>query len=232
MYNPFKKKEQPVKSQELTVATQSVLETVTNEYVDALLNGFKERFSPRADKTVYTFVNIDSGSIFVGTKWEMSDNYPEVNVDTLVRRTKRTSKRWALQDVYSSINLEKLRKPFSGVHSPAADKADYSFTNLVTGEIFLGSRCALEASSGKNVSTLFKVPAKITAYDWCLTENLDAAKKLSRNDYNKYMFIHKDGREFFGTRGEFKKSTGSATWTLFGKRSNKTLKGWALAPHN
>ncbi|HRM83952.1 MAG TPA: hypothetical protein PLY99_16555 [Acidovorax temperans] len=77
---------------------------------------------------------------------------------------------------------------------------------------------------------LFKKKPSMSVGGWCLTENVEKAKELSRNDYTKYQFIHKDGRQFKGTKIEFKEHTGICPSPLFNKRVAKTCKGWSLSP--
>lgn len=211
-----------------------VLERVSEEYLEALKANFKKKYSPRSDKKIYTFVNIDSGEIFIGKRWEMEEKYEEVDTKMIIGKFKKTSKRWALKEVYDSVGKEKLQNPFGGLNSHKADQTVYSFTNLATGEVFNGTRYEFSNYIGKEVGLLFcetKTP-KVTVAGWCLSGNVEIAKKLSRNDYTKYNFVHKDGTVFYGTKIEFKNFTGLCPSTLFQTRANKTCKGWSLAPAN
>lgn len=206
-----------------------VLEKVSEGYIKAFEEGFRDEYSPHADKTVYTFVNIDTLESFIGNKWEMLSKYPHVNVNMLVHKVKRTSKRWTLKETLDSFHLEKLRNPFSGIHGHKADKREYEFVNLISGEVFKGTRCAFKEYTDLNISYLFTKNPKLTSGDWCLKENIELAKNIARNDYTKYSFVHKNGEEFNGTKTQFKSYTGICPSPLFLTVPRKTCKGWRLA---
>lgn len=205
-----------------------VKERVSEEFMVALANNFRKEHSPVADKKIYSFINIDTEEIFEGTRHEMLKAHPEVDVTQIINKFKRTSKRWAMTSVYLGSVPDKLRNPFSGENHPTADKTLYSFTNLVSGEVFNGTRWAFEKIVKKSTSTLFTRNTSMSVGGWCLTENVEQARLLSRNDYTKYSFVHKDGREFHGTRFEFKTLTGFCPSPLFNKRAAKTCKGWSI----
>lgn len=207
-----------------------VKEKVSDEYLVALSNNFRREYSPIADKQVYSFINIDTEQIFKGTRHELLKLHPEVNVNQIVTKAKNSSKRWAMLEVCNQLGVDKLRNPFSGDNHPAADKEIYSFTNLITGEVFENTRYELQIKTNKQISMLFKDKPSASVGNWCLTENVEEAKRLSRNDYTKYKLLNKDGREFFGTKIEFKNLTGICPSPLFNKRSAKTCQGWSLAP--
>ena len=207
-----------------------VKELVSDEYMTALDNNFRYEYSPIADKTIYSFINIDTEEVFKGTRHDMVKLCPGINVNQLINKSKRTSKRWAILETLSSCDLDKLRNPFSRNNHHTTDKTIYSFTNLFTGEVLKGTRYELEQITGKQVSMLFKKKPSMSVGGWCLTENVEKAKELSRNDYTQYQFIHKDGTQFKGTKIEFKESTGTCPSPLFNKKAAKTCKGWSLSP--
>ncbi|MEN6621310.1 MAG: hypothetical protein ABFD50_07165 [Smithella sp.] len=207
-----------------------VKEKVSEEYLIALSNGFRGEYSPRADKKVYSFISIDTLQILDGTRYDLLAINPEVNVNQIISKAKKTSRRWALLETYLQFGGDKLRNPFSGNNHHITDKELYSFTNLNTGEVIECTRYTLESKIGKQVACLFKEKPSATVGDWCLTKNVEMAKQISRNDYTKYKITNKDGREFFGTRMEFKNLTGLCPSPLFNKRSLKTYKGWSLCP--
>lgn len=205
-----------------------VKEKVSDEHIKALQKSFRNEHSSRADKREYSFVHIDTGEKVTGTKWRMLNKHREVDVDSLVYRIKRTSKRWALQDVCDTFGLDKLRNPFSRSNHPTSDSREHTFTNLYSGEIFIGSRCDLEDYAGVNVCSLFKRNPKLTAKGWCLTENTELARKTARNDFNSYSFVHKDGEVFYGDRERFKIEKGVCADPLFFSKARKSVQGWSL----
>lgn len=205
-----------------------VKEKVPREHIKALQESFRNEYSSRADKKDYCFINIDTGEKFTGTKWAMLAIHPHVVVDSLVYRTKKTSKRWALQDTCESLGLDKLRNPFSRSNHPASDHEDYSFTNMYNGDVFVGTRCELEDVAGINTGSLFNHQPKLTVKGWCLTANIDLVKEKARNDFTTYTFVHEDGKVFCGDRRGFKLLTGICSSPLFLKKPYKSTKGWSL----
>ena len=209
-----------------------VRERVSDEYMDALANNFRYEYSPIADKKMYSFINIDTEEIFEGTRHDLLKIAPNVNVTQLINKNKKTSKRWAMLDVYLETGTHKLRNPFASEHHPASDKTVYSFTNLNNNEIFVGTRTMLQQRVEKQLNVLFKKNPAMSVDGWCLTENVEKAIQLSRNDYIKYRFTHKSGEEFHGTKVEFKNFTGICPSPLFLSSPRKTCKGWSLIQEN
>ena len=133
-------------------------------------------------------------------------------------------------EVYEKLGKDKILNPFSKINHPAGDKNIYSFTNLISGEIFTGTRCEMEVYSETDVSFLFKERPSLTSSDWCLSHKVNEARSSSRNDYRVYSFVNKSGEIFCGTKIEFKRKTGTCPSPLFLTAARKTHKGWSLSP--
>lgn len=115
----------------------------------------------------------------------------------------------------------------SGLKNPRADKTIYEFENIITGEIRKCTRFDMEMFLGKKVADLFKKSLSSTR-GW----RLKNSHKTTRTDYNIYMFIHKDGREFQGIRIDFKKKYGIDPKLLFSSKKRKSVLGWSLNNNN
>lgn len=88
---------------------------------------------PKFDHTIYTFKNLETGEIFIGTKWDLSlkFNLKHNSVSRMVRKERKHYKKWILSD--SSQDFLK-RKPSN------LDKTIYKFKNETTEETFEGTR--------------------------------------------------------------------------------------------
>ena len=106
----------------------------------------------------------------------------------------------------------------------------YTRKNLVTGEVFIGTRSAFKNKFRVEPQTLFlNTRRKLSVRDWCLIENFHLASRTSRRDYNVYKVIHESGEIYEGTRDNFTKTYGYSISKLFPKKhKQKTCKGWKL----
>ena len=126
------------------------------------------------------------------------------------------------------IQSAKCRKVVSerskGLSNPKADLKIYEFTNIETGEVFVGHRYDLEQKIGKTVSDLFSSDI-YSVNGW--TEGSRNSLR-SKADLNVYTFVHSSGETFQGIRKAFTRKYGISTKALFTCSSVLTVKGWYL----
>ena len=126
------------------------------------------------------------------------------------------------------VQSAKCRKVTSerskGLSNPKADLQIYQFTNIETGEIFVGRRYDLEQKIGKTVADLFS--SDIYAVNgW--TEG-SRNPLTSKADLNVYTFVHSSGETFQGIRKAFTRKYGISLKALFTCSPVLTVKGWYL----
>ncbi len=181
------------------------------------------------DETEYSFTNIETGEVFVGKRVEF-ESVHGINVKSLFKGNK-TCKNWALSRVVSQVGKDTLKNPNAGDRNANADSSTYRFKNLLTKEVFEGTRAEFKKSFDIDINALFSGRNYKSASYWCLEENYEDAKQVSPYDLTSYTFIHSSGISFTGTRIAMKEETGVCTKKLFGSKCSLTVKGWALE-HN
>ena len=209
-----------------------VKELVTPDQIKALECGFTGEYSLNGDKQKYDFVFVKTGELVNKTRYEMLEIDSSINVSSLLIGTLKVSKGWSTKEVYDSTAPEVLLNPSAGINNGRADNSIYSFTNLVTGEVFEGTRWAFKEKIGFDPRDLFTERTNYAVKGWCLTERVKIAMERSGKDYNIYTFQHKDGTTFTGTRIDFKKKFGHSIKPLFAAKPLKTCKGWSLVSVN
>lgn len=209
-----------------------VRELLTDYQFMAVKSKFTGEYSITGDKTRYDFVWLKTGECFNKTRFEMSKIASDINTSSLILGTLKTSKGWAMKKVFDEYGAEYLLNYNAGEQNGRADCSEYEFKNMITGEIFKGTRFAFQTAKGFNPRDLFTTRINYIIKDWCLLENYAIAKEMSQADYGVYTFVHKDGRTFIGTRKEFRKEFGHNVKPLFGKNRFKNCKGWSLAQEN
>lgn len=122
----------------------------------------------------------------------------------------------------STKNL--ISKKNKGVLNGRADRNEYNFINMVTGEKFTGTRAAFKEKFDVDLSDLIKNKKIKTVFGWALVENLP----VSSEKFVVYTFKHFDGSTFIGTRTQFKLHSGVCSKPLFTGRYKQT-RGWSLS---
>ena len=89
--------------------------------------------NPNSDKTIWNFYNVKTKEIFVGTKFEMTKNHPEVSIGLLF--SKGTTKRWIVQGFSSDDAMRRALSDKRIVNSEPKNTNIYTWLNLETGEI-------------------------------------------------------------------------------------------------
>ena len=183
---------------------------------------------------IYTWLNLETGEILDSTCRGLRKLYPEVNTKDIINQGGLTSKGWTTWENYKELGYENLVNHKVGKNNGNADNTIYSFTNLSTKEIFIGTRLDFEYKFGIDLVDLFsKARHRLTANNWCLTINLEKVLTDSRTDYKVYVFKHTSGEEFRGTRLEFYSEYGFKIHALFrNTHTAKSVKGWSLVQEN
>lgn len=100
-----------------------------------------------------------------------------------------------------------------------ADKREYTFINLTTGEEITGVRADVEDRLGFYLRDLFSGEAT-TVFGW----SLKGKEVKSRQDHNLYTFCHFRGEQITCTRKEFKERVGFDPKQMFGRY--EWFRGW------
>lgn len=131
---------------------------------------------------------------------------------------------------YSYTYTEEQRARRSGSGNGRYNKTVYSFTNIVTKEVFIGTCYNLALRVGRPVNSLICKNPILTVDGWRLTKNLHV--KSTAGDKIIYRFRNtKSGELFVGTRRELKEVKGVNPIKLFsvGVYRCKSTRGWSLA---
>lgn len=207
-----------------------VKELMSEEQLNALRSNYTGQYSITGDKKKYKFINLRTLEKFETTRYEMSKHFPDINLSGLIVGYLKSSKGWALKDVFEEYGAEFLLNYNAGKQNGRADLGTYSFTNMLTGEVFVGTRFDFKDNFGFNPRDLFTERLNHVIKDWCLSENYEIAKQFAQTDYTVYTFNHNVFGEFTGTRKQFKENFGHSVKALFTKNPLKTCKGWSLSP--
>ena len=178
------------------------------------------------DRNIYSFTNIETGEVFVGLRVEFEGVYG-INPKPLFRGD-RTCNKWAFTETVLQVGAEMLRNPTTGDMNVNADLTKHHFKHLVTGEEFVGTRNEFKNKFNLNVNELFCERKNLSTGNWCLVQNYEHAKKISKQDLTIYTFVHSTGKSFIGTRKQMKDTTGVCVKPLFASKSFLQTKGWAL----
>lgn len=209
-----------------------VKELLTEYRVVALLSGYSGEYNSFSDKKEYEFVNLKTGEIFKTTRYKIAEKYEGINFTGLISGNLKSSKGWALKKVFDLYGVKQLLNYNAGRLNGRADLTKYSFKNMLTEEVFSGTRFDFKESFGFDPADLFTERPNYVVKDWCLTEKYDLALENSQFDYKKYRLIHPEFGTFVGTKKEFKKKFGHHIKPLFGAKPAKFCKGWSLAQEN
>lgn len=207
-----------------------VRELLTDEELNAVKSGFKREYSTTGDKSTYDFVWLATGECFSKTRFEMLEFTPDLNISALLLGNLKMSKGWSTRENFDRYGADYLLNYNAGQQNGRANLNIYDFKNMITGEIFRGTRFDFQRVYGFNPRDLFTERLNYVVKDWCLLSNYDLALSSGQMDYTHYRFVSKDGQEFTGTRGQFKEKFGHSVKPLFGKNPFKNCKGWYLSP--
>lgn len=210
-----------------------IMEKITQEDIKAFFSRYSGEYSITSDKEKRSFVNLKSGEEFLLTRQELSDkdkSLSRVGISNLVSGARRTHKGWAMVDSLNDFTSEHLLNPVKGDRRGSADRAEYTFKNLETQEIFKGTRSQFKEKYNIDVFTLFlKFRKLLTVKNWCLQESEESAKRTTRLDRTVYELVNNRGEIFIGTRKEFKEKHGFSFDKLVAlTKPQKTHKGWKL----
>lgn len=207
-----------------------IMEAVDEARLEAIISGFSGKYNHHADPKIYTIVNLKTKESFSGTRIDICEKYRGVNINGLITKTQRVSKGWTLVENLEKYSEDFLLSPRGGDRNTNFDSKEYSFTNLRTGEIFVGTRNSFEKKYNIKIIGLFNARKQYSVKHWCLTENIQEAIENAKLDFNVYTFIHKSGITFTGTRFEFKKTYPDARPSRILNEGYSQSKGWSLSP--
>lgn len=198
------------------------------------------------DDNIYTFANFNY-EIFIGTRDEFLSAFSvsKMNIYRILKNG--FCKNWVL---VKDLNLVKecvdyYKNNNRGSRSKIIDKTIYSFVNIKTCEVFVGTRMQLVENFNVdrlNLSQLLRKNKPVMITDgWCLLleeessqeaiQRISNIKKAKNIDKTVYTFVHKSGDVFIGTRNELcekYKLNCVVIGSLFTKRKRNTAKGWSL----
>ncbi len=209
-----------------------VKELLTEDRLAALLSGYSGEHNSFADKKEYEFVNLKTGEIFKTTRHKIAEKSEGINFTGLISRNLKSSKGWTLKESFDLYGAEQLLNYSAGRLNGRADLTKYSFKNMLTEEVFSGTRFDFKENFGFDPADLFTERLNYVVKDWCLAEKYDLALENSQFDYKKYRLIHPELGTFVGTKKEFKKKFGHHIKPLFGAKPAKFCKGWYLVQEN
>jgi len=183
----------------------------------------------KADKTEYTFYNIYTREVFIGTRIGLENKIGK-RVANLFGKTKDRAKGslfgWVIWDNVSDEDIEWLKNKYVGTNNANADLTEYTFINAQTGQVVVSNRFNFEREylDGKGVARLFYKNKGATAKGWFVDEMIDEDRKIklmqhgklvgisgkdhASTDHTKYDLRHMNGDRFYGTRYEFKDKYG------------------------
>lgn len=201
---------------------------ITDLELQARLEGFKGKFSHRADHTIYDFTNINTLENIKCKNVEFIE-LKGVDLSPMILGAIMTSYGWTLTERISEYGLEKLRSPTGGIYNPNTDHTIYDFVNLMNDEEFKGTRLEFETKFNIIVESLFyKRRIRLTTGHWCLLENKSKVLELNGGLYNKHSFINNSTGEIFtGTRVAFRLKYDVNVKVLFADQ-RKQVKDWSL----
>lgn len=132
---------------------------------------------------------------------------------------------------YSVSERKNVSRRTKGNNNPSSDKKEYEFLHLETGEFFKGTRIDFQDKYGLVIKDLFKKSNVLVMHGWTTR-----GKDLSRlkADFNTYIFQHRSGEVFVGTRAKFKEEKGFQICRLFdSEHKYNHYRGWSvnLNPH-
>ncbi len=181
---------------------------ITRAEIDARLNEFKAEYCVNTDNTVYKLINIDSLEEFTGTRL----NFLRVKgfkLDPLLHGSCLVRKRWTTVNIFKENGLSKLRNIGKGITNGRTDKTVYTFVNLISDELFVGTRIDFENEMQIKIGPLFhvkknKTEPSLTQKHWCLLDNKELVLERQSGFYSKHTFMNtKTGDIFTGSRIEF-----------------------------
>lgn len=206
---------------------------LSEDELTAIKSGYRGEYSKRVDNCVHSFLKLSTGEIVNCTRHELLEldkNIDNPTMAGLITGEVRTYKGWAMASSLEDFSLYQLNNPVSGLFAGLADRKIYTFKNIVTSEIFEGTRTHFTEKYGIPVYSLFqKIKPVYKVHNWCLLENEDNAIRNPASDFTIYNLEHKDGDVFTGTRREFNQKYGFTFHPLVSPtKPSKICKGWRL----
>lgn len=210
-----------------------VLELVTEDEIEAVRTSYRGKYGKSANLEKYDFTNLHTGEVVNCDRHELNRMYPDLKVNSITRLINgesRTCAGWVIASTLLTYSREQLLNPISGIRAGLADKNVYTFKNILTEEVFTGTRSHFIEKYGIPVYTLFtKTKINYKTKNWCLLENEHLARRNTSSDTTVYSLISENGERFTGTRQEFKHEYGFTFHSLVDTKSPcKTCKGWRL----
>lgn len=209
-----------------------IMEAVDEAKLEAIISGYSGKFNHHADPKIYNIVNLKTGDEFFGTRIEIGERYKGININGLVTGTQRVSKNWTLVENLNKHSKDFLLNPTAGDRNINFDPNEYSFTNIKTKEVFVGTRNSFEKKYGISLIGLFSVRKQHSVKFWCFTSNIQEATKNTVLDFTIYTFTHASGIIFTGTQIEFKKTYPGVRPSRLINEGYRQNKGWSLVQEN
>jgi len=203
--------------------------TLTSDEIEAILCKFSGKYSLNAflDKNEYSFTNLITLEAIKCKRYEFEEKY-NIRIGSIFGKS--ANKRiydWCLTETLNGTDAYSLLNHNSGLGNGRSDKNEYSFTNVLTGDVFLGTRNDIESVHSINVSSLFSNKTGGKSYKGWVITGTDI--QSLRIDFNIYNLIHTSGELFSGRRSDFKEKYGFHIKPLFSKIPAGICKGWSLA---
>ena len=126
----------------------------------------------RYDYRLWTFYNSETKEEIVTTRQIFLKSHPSVYLNILFsdKNNSNISKGWVVKEMVTTEYLKALENDFRQEFSPIADKRVYSFIQVVTGEVFTGTRHdLLKIHPDVNVTQIIN-KLKNTSKGWAILE--------------------------------------------------------------
>ena len=184
--------------------------------------------NPNADTCAYTFLHLDSGRTFKGTRVEAKREL-KINTNSLFF-TGMTNKGWIVVDGKTEEDIRLLKDPREIGTEKRRCKIVYNFENK-DGTTFSGTRTDFQNTHGFSPYHLLHSNPSMVQKNWFLAENREEVFK-SRKSQTIHTFIHEEHGRLMCSREHLELTYSLDSRPLFTGNENllKTCKGWYLAP--
>lgn len=168
--------------------------------------------NPRADKKIYTFVNIHTKEIFKGTRFEL-ESKTSLRVRDLFKKNLRSINGWTIAG----------RESIKG----KVDETIYHFEHK-SGLSFVGTRMMFKRKFDVETKSLFNT-GNLSFKGWYLKSNFNKLIEKLPYEFKSVTLYHKDGKVFRGTLELFELVYGFNASPLISRTNRRgSVKGWSI----
>lgn len=121
-----------------------------------LQNRKEEVLLSRNNLEEFTFYNIATKEIFIGTRRKFVDTHPKVAIHHVFNQASKVIHDWTVVEIVGEDELRKSLEGRVGNNNHKSDKTVYNFVNKKTGETFTGTRHDLKNKLNCDINDLFR----------------------------------------------------------------------------